>query len=198
MIIHKLASQLKLAHESKGNGKLKDVKLMKKQEESKQAEQSQPQQLSKQQRRRAEMLEEERKAKLNQQKKNQLVKQQQQQFQEMDDDAFLDMMINKNKYCNYTDLKNQQCKIYVEVLGHNCPYCDKRYCLKHNLPETHGCDEAAKVDAKAKFKAQQYQQLTGMGKLNEREEAYLKQKLQDKIKKSEQDRNIKTKKQSKK
>jgi len=62
--------------------------------------------------------------------------------------AFLDKLIEENKFCCFVSEKGIKCSVNVQNIGHNCKFCTGRFCLKHNLPEEHGCEEAAKKAAK--------------------------------------------------
>ena len=42
----------------------------------------------------------------------------------------------------------QGCKKKVNLLGLQCHLCHRRFCMEHNIPETHGCSEAAKKYAR--------------------------------------------------
>ena len=41
------------------------------------------------------------------------------------------------------------CKKNVNVLGFRCQFCQRRYCMSHNIPELHGCGEEAKKHARS-------------------------------------------------
>ena len=46
--------------------------------------------------------------------------------------------------CNFST-----CKTSITVLGQQCNYCRRRFCLSHHLPEVHGCGDAAKQSARS-------------------------------------------------
>eukprot|EP01094_Clydonella_sp_ATCC50884_P008745 TRINITY_DN18293_c0_g1_i1.p1 TRINITY_DN18293_c0_g1~~TRINITY_DN18293_c0_g1_i1.p1 ORF type:complete len:403 (-),score=98.31 TRINITY_DN18293_c0_g1_i1:84-1217(-) len=41
-----------------------------------------------------------------------------------------------------------QCKERVGASGFVCKFCKEKYCIRHGLPEVHGCGKAAKKDAR--------------------------------------------------
>lgn len=45
------------------------------------------------------------------------------------------------------------CKKKVNLLGLQCYFCSRRFCMEHNVPEVHGCAEAAKKHARQALKA---------------------------------------------
>ena len=46
----------------------------------------------------------------------------------------------KKKICNFEECKSKQ-----SLIG-NCKWCNKNYCLKHRLPESHLCIGLDKLD----------------------------------------------------
>lgn len=66
-----------------------------------------------------------------------------------DIDALLEEHMAENKKCNVAG-----CKDSTELLGRTCPYCRSRFCLRHALPEIHGCGDLAAADAKKVFRNQ--------------------------------------------
>lgn len=44
-----------------------------------------------------------------------------------------------------------KCRSKTTLVYHHCELCNKRYCIKHSLPEVHGCAEAAKVLERKRF-----------------------------------------------
>lgn len=63
---------------------------------------------------------------------------------ESDDlDAMLAEMTLMDSSCGY-----QGCKKKVNLLGLRCRFCSMRFCMEHNIPEVHGCPEAAKKHAR--------------------------------------------------
>lgn len=47
----------------------------------------------------------------------------------------------------------QKCKTKVSLIGFPCRHCRQTYCVKHNLPEVHGCGEICKQREQKEFKA---------------------------------------------
>lgn len=68
---------------------------------------------------------------------------------EEDIDAFLDSIVKEDWTCHYPDGK---CKASTKVLGRVCPFCRKRFCFSHSLPEIHGCGNAAAAHARNAFR----------------------------------------------
>ena len=64
--------------------------------------------------------------------------------EESDDlDAMLADMTLMDSSCGFHD-----CKKKVNLLGLYCRFCSMRFCMEHNIPEVHGCAEAAKKHAR--------------------------------------------------
>lgn len=81
-----------------------------------------------------------------------------------------------------------RCKAKTTLIGETCKYCNKRFCFKHNLPEVHGCGEAAKTQTRKLFMnpkpAKTYRQ--------EAEIAQAKKRLQKKLQNMQAERSHKT------
>lgn len=58
----------------------------------------------------------------------------------------LDAVIEVDKKCDFI-----KCKTKTNLVGQDCDHCRKRFCMKHTLPEIHGCGDAVKKDERAKF-----------------------------------------------
>ncbi|UVC50137.1 hypothetical protein MACK_004007 [Theileria orientalis] len=59
---------------------------------------------------------------------------------EDEDDLLLDSVIKETWTCHYVPGgKLPSCKEDTKVVGHDCKYCKRRFCIKHRAPETHGC-----------------------------------------------------------
>lgn len=43
------------------------------------------------------------------------------------------------------------CRTKVTLIYQECKHCDKRYCMRHGLPEVHGCGEAIRKAERAEF-----------------------------------------------
>lgn len=109
------------------------------------------------------------------------------------EDEFLDQMIQMNKSCNF-----MSCPAKVHVIYSICKYCDREFCYKHALAETHGCGDKASYDAQIKFKKDYEKKTFGDMSAKPEEKEYLKMKMQQKLKSSQQDRTSKPKKEKKK
>jgi len=114
--------------------------------------------------------------------------------EEMDDDAFLDSLIEGNKHCHYTLQSGAYCTNNITTLGVVCKFCGYKFCTKHSLAENHGCGDAASIQAKAQFKDQFYRSIgRDIPKpLKKDEEDYLKKKLHERIQGQTQDRGVKS------
>lgn len=44
-----------------------------------------------------------------------------------------------------------KCRHKTTLAYQHCELCNKRYCIKHSLPEVHGCAEAAKILERKRF-----------------------------------------------
>ena len=62
---------------------------------------------------------------------------------EEDFDALIASAMQMNSSCH-----SPRCKENATILGQNCMYCVKRFCLKHHMAEMHGCGAAAKSHAR--------------------------------------------------
>lgn len=63
---------------------------------------------------------------------------------EEDLDAILREFKKLDTVCNFST-----CKTSITVLGQQCNYCRRRFCLSHHLPEIHGCGDAARQSARS-------------------------------------------------
>ena len=66
------------------------------------------------------------------------------QESEEDFDAIIAAAMKDNVSCGFT-----ACKTSTAIMGQNCPFCARRFCLRHHIPEVHGCGDAAKARARA-------------------------------------------------
>lgn len=41
-----------------------------------------------------------------------------------------------------------KCKVKTHVLGQTCKFCGHRFCMSHGMPEIHGCGQLAKIQAR--------------------------------------------------
>lgn len=82
----------------------------------------------------------------------------------------------------------QGCKKKVNLLGLQCHLCHRRFCMEHNIPETHGCAEAAK-----KYARQAAKPRSTTSSKDTYKRAQLKKKLESKLEEFSFDRKSKTK-----
>eukprot|EP00922_Rhytidocystis_sp_ex-Travisia-forbesii_P024208 GHVS01035565.1.p2 GENE.GHVS01035565.1~~GHVS01035565.1.p2 ORF type:complete len:740 (-),score=123.17 GHVS01035565.1:3464-5683(-) len=77
-----------------------------------------------------------------------------------DDMEILERVIANQWTCNF-----QGCSDRTKLLGRQCPFCPFRYCLRHALPEIHGCGDEASDKAKEDFrdKCRRQHFYTGVG-----------------------------------
>ena len=66
------------------------------------------------------------------------------QESEEDFDAIIAAAMKENVSC-----ASSGCKTSTAIMGQNCPFCARRFCLRHHIPEVHGCGDAAKSRARA-------------------------------------------------
>lgn len=127
-------------------------------------------------------------AKLNSKKKS----------EELDDDEFLDKMIELNKVCNFVSAGKVHCDKKVHLIKLCCQFCNKIFCLTHGNAETHGCGNLASYSAQIKFRDQCMNNINGnLGECKPEEKEYLKMKLQNKMSKSQHERKTRNKKEKK-
>lgn len=92
--------------------------------------------------------------KLKQQQKKKGVKTEQKDKEEESEEdilALLAGMSEAHKYCAFQNEGSKKCGVYVEKLGSDCKFCGCRFCIRHGLPENHGCGELVKKEAKEQF-----------------------------------------------
>lgn len=58
-------------------------------------------------------------------------------------DSLLAKVTLEDSTCAYT-----VCKKKVNLLGLHCQFCRQKFCMKHGIPEVHGCAEEAKKYAR--------------------------------------------------
>ncbi|XP_043923237.1 DNA-binding protein SMUBP-2 [Protopterus annectens] len=63
-----------------------------------------------------------------------------------DFDALIASVVKADRTCSFL-----KCKASVVTLGQLCMYCNKTYCLKHHIPEVHGCGDKAKSHARMRI-----------------------------------------------
>lgn len=96
--------------------------------------------------------------------------------------AFIEQLDDINRkmkeVCHYKN-DGPICGKNIKVLYAHCKFCDKHYCTFHGHPETHGCDAAARQKARNDW-FHQNKTGEGGGKSNG-SDAYLRQKLKDRL-----------------
>nr|CAB3255538.1 ZF(AN1/A20like)-2 zinc finger protein 2 [Phallusia mammillata] len=113
-------------------------------------------------------------------------KQKQKEPQKDDDFEILNDAIASNRICCHGN-----CSSYVTTTGQQCAVCKRMFCLKHSLPEVHGCGSGARTQARRQISRDGvlYQ---GGGvpdrKLPADKRAALKNKLSNKVKTMEDSR----------
>nr|CEL67893.1 TPA: DNA-binding protein, putative [Neospora caninum Liverpool] len=66
---------------------------------------------------------------------------------EDDFDALLESLSKEDWTCGFS-----RCQASTKVLGRTCPFCRKRFCFSHSMPEIHGCGDAASAGARKSFR----------------------------------------------
>ncbi|GBE58815.1 DNA-binding protein SMUBP-2, putative [Babesia ovata] len=58
-----------------------------------------------------------------------------------EEERLLQEQFNSIAFCNFKEPDGQSlCSEQVRVVGHDCKFCRKRFCIRHLLPEVHGCN----------------------------------------------------------
>ena len=102
-------------------------------------------------------------------------------------DAMLAEMSLMDSLCGF-----QGCRKNVNLLGLQCQFCHKRFCMEHTIPEVHGCADAAKKHARQVVKPRQ------ASHSNVAKRAQLQKKLDSKLEQFSSGRRSKVKSRSKK
>jgi predicted nucleic acid binding AN1-type Zn finger protein len=50
-------------------------------------------------------------------------------------------MASRHTFCSFSENTNEICKMKVIKLVGFCKYCEKNFCNKHRLPESHKCEK---------------------------------------------------------
>uniref|UniRef100_A0A8C3AB06 DNA-binding protein SMUBP-2 n=1 Tax=Cyclopterus lumpus TaxID=8103 RepID=A0A8C3AB06_CYCLU len=97
-----------------------------------------------------------------------------------DFDTLLDAVIKAERVCSFV-----RCKASVLMLGQLCLFCNRQYCLSHHIPEIHGCGDKAKSHARMRI-SKEGVLYAGSGKkdksMDPNKKAYLQRKLDSKLK----------------
>lgn len=88
-------------------------------------------------------------------------------------DEVLDAVHELDTVCD-----ERKCKIKTNLIGNDCRVCKKRYCIKHQLPEVHGCAEAVKRMEREEF----LKAPTKKQQLKDEDKVKAKAKLESKLK----------------
>lgn len=58
-----------------------------------------------------------------------------------EEELLLEQHITSVSYCNLKSHTGERlCRLDVRVVGHDCKFCRMRFCIRHLLPEVHGCN----------------------------------------------------------
>ena len=68
--------------------------------------------------------------------------------EEEDIDKLLESFTRLDTVCNAAAAAGLDCKAKTATLGANCEHCRRRFCLAHAQPEVHGCGDAARRAAR--------------------------------------------------
>lgn len=102
-------------------------------------------------------------------------------------DAMLAEMTLMDSSCAF-----KGCKKKVNILGLQCRFCSRRFCMEHNIPEVHGCAEAAKKHARQAHKHKP------ISSSNDAKRTHLQRKLGSKLEELSSERQSKSRGKSKK
>lgn len=74
-----------------------------------------------------------------------------------------------------------RCKVKTSLIFQDCKLCDQRFCMKHQLPEVHGCGGAARKTERSEFLKPRTIPISAALRRNEQKDAHarLEQKLKD-------------------
>uniref|UniRef100_A0A8D0CPT9 DNA-binding protein SMUBP-2 n=1 Tax=Sander lucioperca TaxID=283035 RepID=A0A8D0CPT9_SANLU len=97
-----------------------------------------------------------------------------------DFDTLINAVIKADSVCSFV-----KCKASVLTLGQLCLFCNRQYCLSHHIPEVHGCGDKAKSHARMRI-SKEGVLYAGSGKrdktMDPSKKAYLQRKLDSKLK----------------
>ncbi|XP_048886823.1 DNA-binding protein SMUBP-2 isoform X2 [Brienomyrus brachyistius] len=99
---------------------------------------------------------------------------------EDDFDTLIDAVVKAESVCSFV-----KCKANVQTLGQLCPFCNRRYCLSHHIPEVHGCGGQAKAETRRRISREGVLYAGGGPKdksMDPSKKAYLQRKLDSKLK----------------
>uniref|UniRef100_A0A3Q3FIJ6 DNA-binding protein SMUBP-2 n=1 Tax=Labrus bergylta TaxID=56723 RepID=A0A3Q3FIJ6_9LABR len=97
-----------------------------------------------------------------------------------DFDALINAVRKAESVCSFV-----KCKASVLTLGQLCMFCNRQFCLSHHIPEVHGCGDKAKSHARMRI-SKEGVLYAGSGKkdksMDPNKKAYLQRKLDSKLK----------------
>uniref|UniRef100_A0A673XKT3 DNA-binding protein SMUBP-2 n=1 Tax=Salmo trutta TaxID=8032 RepID=A0A673XKT3_SALTR len=110
---------------------------------------------------------------------------------DVDFDTLIDAVVKAERVCSFV-----KCKTLVIHLGQLCLFCNRQYCLGHHIPEVHGCGDQAKANARMRI-SKEGVLYAGSGhkdkSVDPNKKAYLHRKLDSKLKDMEKQRKTKPK-----
>uniref|UniRef100_A0A6Q2Z031 DNA-binding protein SMUBP-2 n=1 Tax=Esox lucius TaxID=8010 RepID=A0A6Q2Z031_ESOLU len=100
-------------------------------------------------------------------------------------------VVKAERVCSFV-----KCKTSVVHLGQLCSFCNRQYCLGHHIPEVHGCGDLAKANARMRI-SKEGVLYAGSGlkdkSVDPNRKAYLHRKLDSRLKDMEKQRKTKPK-----
>uniref|UniRef100_A0A6Q2ZM91 DNA-binding protein SMUBP-2 n=1 Tax=Esox lucius TaxID=8010 RepID=A0A6Q2ZM91_ESOLU len=108
-----------------------------------------------------------------------------------DFDSLIAAVVKAERVCSFV-----KCKTSVVHLGQLCSFCNRQYCLGHHIPEVHGCGDLAKANARMRI-SKEGVLYAGSGlkdkSVDPNRKAYLHRKLDSRLKDMEKQRKTKPK-----
>lgn len=92
-------------------------------------------------------------------------------------DNVLKTVTQLDNTCDYS-----RCRVKTSLIGQDCRLCKQRFCMKHQLPEIHGCAPAVKRVERSEFlRPRQTLPISAALRRNEQKDAHtrLEQKLKE-------------------
>jgi len=100
---------------------------------------------------------------------------------EDDDMEVLNAALRNNQHCAFNCGKSQiVCKENISLYGTICSLCKLKFCLKHRLPENHGCGGDAKKQARKQHRIQAGGTTGNNNKNGKKSDQILRDKLREK------------------
>uniref|UniRef100_A0AAQ6AEH8 DNA-binding protein SMUBP-2 n=1 Tax=Amphiprion ocellaris TaxID=80972 RepID=A0AAQ6AEH8_AMPOC len=204
LLVHQIAEELGLVHESKGEGSDRSITVSRPlestpaeepthQEEAQEEEtvpdpQSDPscppaldlKSLHLERMKREQQKREENAQQKKQQNHNPPAHRKNRTKADDDFDTLISAVVKADSVCSFV-----KCKASVLTLGQLCLFCNRQYCLSHHIPEVHGCGDKAKSHARMRI-SKEGVLYAGSGKkdksMDPNKKAYLQRKLDSKLK----------------